>query len=395
MAFSVCGVGLRSAFSAVRAPEISAASSAAPTLPAGLNSGAPRMQLGSPWSTSSLTEWVVADYLSAGADIASPMTRAEAMSVPAMARARNLICGTVANVKLTAYTGKRSNPDTWVELPVQPVWIDRTDGDLPPWHRMVWTVDDLLFTGFSLWRLTRAADGRTVLTADRVERSAWSFDTAGRVQIGDQLARLVPGFDDLLLICGPHEGLLTYAKRTLRHASNLLHAAERAAETPAANLEIHQTTDDELTDSEIEELVSSWAAARKGAHGGVAYTNKAVELKEHGTFDGHLLVEGRNAAAVDVARVSNLPASLVDAGAEGTSVVYQNVRDNARQLVDQGVGLFMAAVSGSTSSDVMTAPGTFVAFDLEAWLDANNPAPLAAVDQAAGGTDDTEKDPAE
>lgn len=383
---------------ALRAPELTAALAAPqgidPTSPAASGGGVrPARQLASPWTASTLAEWVAADYLGA-ADAAAPLARPEAMSVPAVARARNLICGTVASVKLTAYTGERDIPATWVPLPVQPRWIGRTDSAIPPWHRMVWTVDDLLFSGFSLWRLTPDAAGE--LHADRVAREAWSFDQLGRVRIGEKLAAEVPGYANCLLICGPHEGLLTYAKRTIRHASNLLHAADRAAETPTPNLELHQTTDDELTDEEIGKLVSDWGAARRGANGGVAYTNRAIEVRSHGSFDAHLLIDGRNASAVDVARASNLPASLLDAGSEGTSVVYQNVRDNARQLVDQGVGLFMAATSGSLSGDQLVPAGAFVAFDLEAWLDANNPAPLAADpdrrDGASEPATDTEDD---
>ena len=54
---------------------------------------------------------------------AFPLTRAGAMRVPAMARARNLTCGTIAALPLTAMRG----PDPAL---VQPYWSYGTDGQL-------------------------------------------------------------------------------------------------------------------------------------------------------------------------------------------------------------------------------------------------------------------------
>lgn len=60
------------------------------------------------------------------------ITRAQAMSVPAVKRARGIICTTIARIPLRAYRGTEPiNP--------QPLWIDRTDGPVSPYHRMVWT----------------------------------------------------------------------------------------------------------------------------------------------------------------------------------------------------------------------------------------------------------------
>jgi hypothetical protein len=80
-----------------------------------------------------------------------------------MARARNLTCGTIAALPVTAMRG----PDPVV---TQPYWAYGTDGQLgsltvdqrrkwgvtpqTPYHRALWTVDDLLFCGQSLWLVT-------------------------------------------------------------------------------------------------------------------------------------------------------------------------------------------------------------------------------------------------
>src|SRR5262245_5232382 len=97
------------------------------------------------------------------ADADFPLSRAGAMRVPAMARARNLTCGTIAALPLEAMRG----PDL---VTPQPYWMFGTDGQLgtltaeqaltwglipqTPYHRMLWTIDDLLFEGQSLWLVT-------------------------------------------------------------------------------------------------------------------------------------------------------------------------------------------------------------------------------------------------
>jgi hypothetical protein len=83
-------------------------------------------------------------------------------------------------------------------------------------------------------------------------------------------------------------------------------------------------------------------------------------------------VEGRNVAAVNVARVASLPADLVDAASE-SSLTYSNSRDNDRRAVDYGVGFYMGALTGRLSQDDVSPMGQRQAFDLEGWLASNVP----------------------
>ncbi len=314
------------------------------------------MQLASPWqpNPSHLESWVWADLF--GFDAPLPLTRAEAMSVAPLARARHLICGTISVMPIRDYRGDDLTP-------VQPPWIDRTDNPTSPYHRMLWTVDDLLFYGWSLWQLGRGVDDQ-VLSAQRIPYDLWDFDESGLILIDGEY----PAHPELLcLIPGPHEGLLCFAKRTIRHASNLVMGADRAAETPTPNLELHQTNDARMTDDDIAKLVQRWAAARRGKNGGVAYTNSAIEVKEHGHAAENLLIEGRNAAAVDIARACGIPASMIDADAGG-SLTYQTIEGRNREFVDYGLSLYMAPISARLGMDDITPRGRRIAFDLEEYL---------------------------
>lgn len=316
------------------------------------------LQLASPWTPtpSHLESWVWADLY--GDPTLYPLTRAEAMSVAPLARARHLIVGTAARLPIRVYRGAEL-------VPAQPSWIDRTDRPASPFHRMLWTFDDLLFYGWSLWQLERGDTG-AVLAAQRIPYEFWNFDESGLIMVGGQY----PARPDLLcLIPGFHEGLLEFAKRAIRHGSNLVAGADRAAETPTPNIELHATGDAPMTDDDIAALVSSWAKARRGANGGVAYTNQAIDVKEHGAHAENLLIEGRNAAAVDIARSCGIPAAMIDADSGG-SLTYSNVEGRNREFIDYGLAPYLSAVSARLGMDDICPHGQRVAYDLEEYLSA-------------------------
>lgn len=58
----------------------------------------------------------------------------------------------------------------------------------------------------------------------------------------------------------------------------------------------------------------------------------------------NLLIEGRNAAAVDCARAMNVPAAFIDATVGGTSLSYQNAASRMIELVTFGVEPMMSAI---------------------------------------------------
>ena len=100
------------------------------------------------------------------------LTREIAMGVPAVSRSRRIVCNTIAQLPLQAYRG-----DQKIE---SPTWLDRADGPISPYQRMVWTVDDLFFYGLSLWAVERGADDQ-VKAADRVPFDEWTVDGDGRI----------------------------------------------------------------------------------------------------------------------------------------------------------------------------------------------------------------------
>src|SRR5699024_6794292 len=249
-----------------------------------------------------------------------PLSRASAMRVPALARARHLIAPTIARCPLVAYRG-----DTQTDTPP---WTYRSYMHMSAYHRMLWTVDDLIFYGWSLWSLERRADGN-VTRAGRIPAHWWKFADDGRI-----LATLDPTrettevpADSVLLIPGTHEGLLTFGKDTIEQAASLAQTASDRARYPEALVELHYTGEYEMTQDDIDALLDDWMRARsKAGRRAVSYTPRNVETKTHGTADSGFLTEARNTAAVDIARIIGIPALMIDATAHTASLSYETTQ---------------------------------------------------------------------
>ena len=293
------------------------------------------------------------------------ITRDVAMNVAALARARRIIVSSIARCPLVVH-------DDDGPLPDQPAWVSGTSGPISPYHRMLWTVDDLLFYGWSLWAVKRNGAG-AVVAADHVLYERWGFTPNGEVYFeGEEIAP-----DDVILIPGSDQGILRYPA-AIRHAAQINAAAASAAANPVAHTELHQTGGEPITDPvKIERLIEAWNRGRNRPGGSVGFTNSSIEAKSHGSFEAHLLVEGRNAAAIDIARVCGIPAILLDASLADSSIRYSNMDARNVELVDYCLASFMAPIAARLGMDDVVAPGQSVEFDLDhlTRLDPNSIAP--------------------
>lgn len=282
-----------------------------------------------------------------------PLTREAAMAVPAVARQRHLVCGVAARCPLVL-VGPDDQP-----LPNQPRWLSQGVPPMSSFQRTLWTVDDLVFGPYAVWWTVR--DGaRNIQDAERVPTDEWEVDDDGLLLVNGR-----PADDqDVLVIPGPHEGILNFGAPALRRTVDNLDSAARAARNPAAYLELHYTGTEPLTTEQKEQLLDDWAAARRGDRGGVAFTGPNLEVKEHGTHEAALLIDGRNADAVDVSRLISSPAAMADATSAGASLTYETTEGRGLQFLDYGASLYMDAVTARLSMDDATPAGTRVAFDV-------------------------------
>lgn len=284
---------------------------------------------------------------------ALPATRRAAMSVPAIARARKLLCSTIARMPLVVYRGADRLPD-----PEQPSWAYRTDGQVP-YLRTLWTVDDLIFYGVSLWHATQAAADGFPLAYARVPWDMWQVGDAGAILDADGHPY---DPDRIAIIEGPDEGILSFGGRTIRTAGALESTVASVATHPF-RLELHQNSGDQLTKKERQDLIGATRAALADNEG-ILFTNQAIETKELGAGgSGDLLIEGRNASAVDCARLVGIPAAMIDATSAGSSLTYETTTGRNAEFWDYGVAAYADPITARLSQDDVVPRGQHTAFD--------------------------------
>lgn len=303
----------------------------------------------SPWQTSQLQSVVWADITGATPLV---VTRAEAMSVPAFAKARHVLVGQLAGLPLRALRGPDVLPDA-----EQPTWLYSTSGNVSPWHRMAWTVDDLWHFGWSLWWTTRGAEDR-ILTADRVPWDEWEFTSDGYILVGGRAAQA----GEVILFPGPTEGVCASSPRTIRAARDTEDAWQGRVRSPIPVTELHQLTDDGLTEDEAQAFVDTYVEARRDVNGAVTFTPSNIELRVHGEANPSMLVEARNAIRVDVANLANLPAAALDGSVAEASLTYTNQEGRMSDLAE-GVRFWGEPITARLSQDDVVPRGQRVRFD--------------------------------
>lgn len=311
-----------------------------------------RYAVQTPWAEDNLTANVLlADAFGITTEIA---TRQNAMSIPAIAKARHIITSTVAAAVWRAYRG-----DT--EVRTQPPFLYRTNSAMSPVHRMVWTVDDLMFYGWSLWATTRSSEGE-ILDAVRVPRARWDFDSIGRVLVDGELTQE----GEVILIPATDEGLLLTGSATILGALNLEREWQKRIKNPIAVTEIHNTDrDDPLTPEQAKTFINGFNANRRAADGITAYTPANIEIRTHGEQVTDLFIAGRNAVAIDVARLTGLPALVLDtANINAANQNYSNKETARNDLLDAIRNIYVAPIEARLSQDDVVPRGQSVRADL-------------------------------
>jgi hypothetical protein len=311
--------------------------------------------IASPWSDpGDLAKMIAGDVF--GLDEPPISTRSAAMRIPAVARGRNLIVSSIARIPLQVADSEGN------ALPEQPTWCYRTDDGTSPQHRLAWTVDDLIFHGWSLWDKRQRDSRNFPLTFPRVNHDRWRVDPDRNVVLIDEQPIEDPR--DVCLISGFHEGILSFGRDTLTDARNLYDIVRERLESPMPSIDLHQTGGADMTNPEIEELVSRWAAARSKRRGGVAFTNRHIEVKALESGDPQLMIEARNAASLDLARMVGVTAGLIDATAPKASLNYETQTGRNAEFVDRDLALYMTPIAARLSLDDIVPRGQVVRFDM-------------------------------
>jgi hypothetical protein len=303
-----------------------------------------------PWASSDLTRIVWQDIF--GTEVPDN-SRTAAMKLPGIARARNLLVSTISRLPLREYEAQ-------VETDPQPPWVMATGDGSSPQLRNAWTVDDLIFYGWSCWSRSNDPETGLPVTASRINQGDWSINEDYRVEVDGQ----VVDADEVIVIPGLHEGLLSFGSDVLEDTRALYRVVRARVLNPIPQIDLHQTDGEEMTDEDIDALIARWAAARQGKNGGVSFTTPTIEAKPMAGGDENLLIEARNAAAVDLARLVGVHAGLIDATTPKASLNYETATGRNQEFVDFDIALYTTPITARLSLDDVTAPGRRTDFDL-------------------------------
>lgn len=306
----------------------------------------------SPWSSSDFQRFLWQDIFG---EAPPAGTRSEAMKLPAVARSRNLLCSTICRLPMRELVGQAPTAE-------QPGWITNTGDGSSYQLRNAWTVDDLIFYGWSLWWRTNDPSSGFPTAMARINQDDWTINSDQQVEVDGTVVR---DPSQIMVIPGLHEGILSYGADTIEDTRNLYKIVKARLLNPVPQIDLHYTGDAEMTDPEIDALIDRWAAARQGRNGGVGFTNKWIEAKELGAGDdGKLMIAARNAAAVELCRMIGVTASRVDASGTEASLTYETTNGRNQELVDFDLALYMTPITARASMDDVTAAGNRVDFDI-------------------------------
>jgi HK97 family phage portal protein len=296
-------------------------------------------------------------------------TRPVAMSVPAVARARNIICGTIGSLPLTTFnriTGSFVDPHRVINQP---------DPRVAGFVIYTWLAEDIFMHGVGYGQVLEmysTTDGGRVRSWTRIAPERVTVDTdplnnniTGYAVDGKKVPNI--GVGSLIRFDGGDEGLLNRAGKTINAAVYLENAAVTYAKDPMPTLAL-KSTGTNLPAERINSLLNAWRTARQTR--ATAFLNADVDIKEIGFDPKSLqLTEARQYVALELARACGIPAYFLSA--ETTSMTYSNAVSERRSLVDFSLRPILKAIEERLSLPDFVPNPVMVRFDLDDFLRGN------------------------
>jgi phage portal protein BeeE len=290
---------------------------------------------------------------------ATNSTRQLAMSVPSVARARNIICGTIGSLPLTTFnriTGEYVDPHRVINQP---------DPRVAGFVIYNWLAEDIWLYGVGYGQVLEmysSTDGGRVrawtrVAPDRVTVTTNSNSTEVTGYSVDGKAVPISGVGSIIHRAG----------KTISAAVYLENAAVNYAKEPAPSM-ILKSNGTNLTAERVSSLLAAWRTARQTRS--TAFLNADVDLKEFGYDPKALqLAEARQYVALELARACGIPAYFLSA--ETTSMTYSNAVSERRSLVDFSLRPILKAIEERLSLPDFVPNPVMTRFALDDFLRGN------------------------
>lgn len=314
--------------------------------------------------------------VTAGGAVAPRISRAEALQVPAVARARNLIAGTIGSLPLVTIGPDRN------EVPGTYLLGGNIDPEIPNSVLVAYTFEDLLFEGVAWWRVTRVGWHGYPVEARWVPNSAVHVAPVGPSLPSQMLVSpdqpfpvdgqvfidgLPVGDREVVRFDSPNPPLLRHAARAIRTALLLDATAGLYAESPQP-LTVFTPRDNatDVGDEEaVQQMLDRWEHAR--ARRATGYVGAALNLDTVGWSPEQLqLADARQHAVLEIARATGIDPE--DLGVSTTSRTYANAETRRRDLVDFTLAAYISALQDRLSMRDVLPRGYQAKVKLDAFL---------------------------
>lgn len=292
------------------------------------------------------------------------VSRREAISVPAVKAARDLIAGGLGQLPLQMLNAD-NQPIEWTLLS-QP---EESRASNKTWTSVV---DDLLFYGHAWLRITHMGWHGKPAQVVRLDPASVTVQPDHRVYQtrtgGGTALEWLPD-NQLIHIESPNDPILEAGARAIRALGRLEIAALNAAEgVPPVDF-FTPAPDADPDPDDVADFLTQWQTARQTRTTG--YVGSALEYHVNGWNPEQLqLQSAREMAIGEIARLTGVDAEAL--GLSVTSRDYYNAQDRDRVFVRSVLGPFIRAIESRLSMDDVTPHGYRVRFDVSEFVKADD-----------------------
>ena len=302
------------------------------------------------------------------------------MTLPVIVRGRDLICDTIAGLKLEMYR-EMWNGEEMEEVPLAPrSWLSRIDQSVPNQFIISWTIDDLIFEGRAFWLIeSRSADGFPMSFTRLPAAMVQTLDQQGEVYFGPSKQVIFNGVQldprDLIQFISPMQSLNTTGARAVEIALRIEESRLRASQSVLPSGYLKQTGGEPLSSQELSDLAAQFNLARTSGNQTAALNEFLTYEATTATPDKMLMIESADYSARDLGRILGVPSYLLSVSIGAYS--YQSSQQSRIDLWTYACKALADCITETLSSDNVLPHGTMVRFDVddflaEAYMDTNH-----------------------
>lgn len=297
--------------------------------------------------------------------------RNNAISVPTISRARDLMASVIGCMSLQMYN-EMWNGEQMEKVYIAPrSWLRRISPSVTNNFLLSWLFDDLFFYGAAyLFVTSRTADGYPA-SFDRLPfANVTRRDQPGPVFFGPSNELYFAGEKldsaNVVQFLSPIQGIVYQSTQAVSTALKLERARYRNAASPIASGTLRQVGGEPMSGQELADMAATFDAARDSG-AGTAALNEFVTYTETLTSpDKMLLIDSAEFQAMEMARLCNIPPYL--AGVSVGSYSYQSSSESRADLWTFGVRAYADCIAQTLSMNNVLPNGTYVEFDVEDYL---------------------------